>query len=274
MEKILKSDIRLENLELGVFTPRKSFDQKYIDDLAESVESEGQLKPIIVRYNPENPDKYQVIDGEHRVKALKKLGRFTIRAEIRPITEQEALFLAMRVNQIHGKRLEALEESFHIKRMMEEQKLSQQQIATKFRRSQSWVSHRLALVEALSEEAKKKISSRLLTSEHAYIVSTVPKEKQDKIVDFVAREKPSVKETKFLVDLVKEQPSKAQELLEKDKDHLRAEMKHEEVVKTAERMQEVIGGKDQKQWVEEHVCIDCGKHFRISWKDGLIEWMD
>lgn len=273
-EDVFTANLRVEELELGAFTPRLQFDPKYVEELAEDIRRNGQQKPIICRVHPEKSDVYQVIDGEHRVRAATKLEHSLIRAEVKQLGNEEALFLAMRINQIHGKRLEPLEEALHIKKMMETQKLSQQQIADKFRKTQSWVSQRLALDEALSEEAKKNVMNRFITSTHAYHIAKVPKEKQDKIVEFVSKEKPSVKETKFLIDLVKEEPSKAEELLEKDKDYLKAEMKHEEVVETAERMEEVIVGKERKQWVEEHVCIDCGKHFRINWMDGLIEWLD
>jgi ParB family chromosome partitioning protein len=73
-EELLTANIRLATLETGVFSPRKTFSQRYIDQLAEDIEKEGQLKPIIVRPHPEKPNVYQIVDGEHRVRAFRKLG--------------------------------------------------------------------------------------------------------------------------------------------------------------------------------------------------------
>jgi ParB family chromosome partitioning protein len=234
---VLTTNLRVEELDLGFFTPRLQFDPKYIEELAEDIQNNGQQKPIICRLHPEKPNVYQVIDGEHRVRAVRKLGRSLIRAEVKTLTDEEAMFLALRINQLHGKRLEPLEEALHIKKMMEKQKLSQQQIATKFRRTQAWVSERLNLVTRLSPKVQEKVIAQAIKSKHAYEISKLPEDEQEKVAEFVSKEKPSVKETKFLIELVKEQPSKAKELLEKDKDHLRAEMKHGEVIETAKRLE-------------------------------------
>ncbi len=120
MSEVLTVNLELEQLEMDVFSPRKAFSEGYIEELAESIEREGQLKPIIVRAHPTRPNVYQVIDGEHRIRALRKLGRSVVRAEVRRLSDEEAYMLAIRVNEMHGKRLEELEEGLHIKRMMEQ----------------------------------------------------------------------------------------------------------------------------------------------------------
>jgi ParB family chromosome partitioning protein len=270
-EDVLTTKLNVKDLELGVFTPRKSFDQKYIDDLAESIKHEGQQKPIICRPHPEKSNVYQVIDGEHRVRAVRKLERSLIRAEVKTLSDEEAMYLALYINQIHGKRLELMEEALHIKRMIDEQKLTQQDIASKFKRSQTWVSRRLSLIDSLSDGVKDKIMRRRIKTSHAVELVSLPEEKQDKLASFVEKQKPNIKETRFLVGLVKEQPSKAQELLEKDKDHLRAEMKHEEVIETAVRFDELIRSA-KEPWQEEHVCVNCGFKFKINWEEGTIQW--
>lgn len=52
VSEVLTTNIRLESLETAVFSPRKNFSMRYIDELAEDIEREGQLKPIIVRPHP------------------------------------------------------------------------------------------------------------------------------------------------------------------------------------------------------------------------------
>ncbi|MBS7633840.1 ParB N-terminal domain-containing protein [Candidatus Bathyarchaeota archaeon] len=55
MSEVLTVNLKLEQLETDVFSPRKSFSDGYIEELAESIEREGQLKPIIVRAHPASP---------------------------------------------------------------------------------------------------------------------------------------------------------------------------------------------------------------------------
>ncbi|MDI6847226.1 MAG: ParB N-terminal domain-containing protein, partial [Candidatus Bathyarchaeia archaeon] len=73
MSEILTVNLRLADLETGVFSPKKVFSQGYNDELADSIQKEGQLKPIVVRPHPSKPDCWQVIDGEHRIRVLEKL---------------------------------------------------------------------------------------------------------------------------------------------------------------------------------------------------------
>ena len=270
---VLAVNLRIEELELGVFSPRLQFDPKYIEELAEDIKNNDQQKPIICRPHPEKPNVYQVIDGETRIRALKQNASSLVRAEVRKLSDEEAIFLAMKINEMHGKRLNPIEEGLHIKRMIETQNLSEQQVAGGLKKSQHWVSDRLSLVYSLSSKVQGDVSNRLLTSTHAMQISKLPEEEQqEKVATYVKREKPSVKETKFLVNLVKESPSEAEEILSKKKTHLEAKMKHEEVIETSKRLEEVMIGKDRKQWIKDHTCVDCGRKFKILWKDGLIEW--
>jgi ParB family chromosome partitioning protein len=269
---VLTTNLSIAELELSMFTPRLQFDAKYIDELAEDIRENGQQKPIICRPHPEKPNVYQVVDGETRVRALKQNASSSVRAEVRKLSDKEAMYLALHINQLHGKRLHDIEEALHIQKMMAKQNLSEQDIARRLKRSQSWVSRRLTLVTALSPKAKNNAMARGITSSHARHISKLPNKDQDRVVDYVAREKPSVKEIEYLVEKMQEEPSKAEQLLTKDKLHLKADMKHGEVMETSKRLEEVIAGKDRKQWVQDHVCVDCGKRFRIIWKEGTIEW--
>ncbi len=263
-------NIPLSKLQLGVYTPRTSYKPAYIRELAESIDNEGQHKPIIVQFKEDK--EYPVIDGEYRVRAVTRLGHSLIRAEVKQLSDEEALFLALHINEMHGKRLDVIEEANHLQKMIDQYGYSHRKLAQKVHRPQSWVTQRLGLINRLAPEVKEKVITQVIAPTQVRSIVTLPKEEQKKVAEFVERENPTIKETQFLVDLVKEEPSKAEELLEKDRDSLKAEMKHEEIVETKERLEEVIIGKDRKQWVEEHVCMGCGKHFRINWREGTVEW--
>ncbi len=97
-EDVLTANLRVEELELGAFTLRLQFDPKYVEEFAEDIRRNGQQKPIICRVHPEKSNVSQVIDGEHRVRAATKLEHSLIRAEVKQLSNEEALFLAMRIN--------------------------------------------------------------------------------------------------------------------------------------------------------------------------------
>lgn len=73
-ENVQGITVELERLELGAFTPRLAFDEGWIKELAEDIKRNGLLKPVIARPHPQKPGFFQVVDGEHRVRALRLLG--------------------------------------------------------------------------------------------------------------------------------------------------------------------------------------------------------
>jgi len=255
--EVFTTNISLADLETSVFSPRRVFNQRYVDELAEDIEREGQLKPIIVRPHPEKDGVYQLVDGEHRVQAMRKLGKYLVRAEVRALTDEEAYFLAMRINQMHGKRLEDLEEGLHIKKMMDEFGYTQTQIAEKFKRSQPWVSYRLRLAERLSPKTKEAFITRVIKTSHARELAELPKEDQPAVVKRVIKDKLSFKDTETLVHAIKKQPESKAEILAKPIN---------EVTSPPTDIKEFIEkhGPEQPQF-KQWKCPECGGEYTISW---------
>ncbi len=212
-DKVGVVSILLEKIELGRLTPRKTFDERYVDELAESIDKEGQFKPIIVRLHPLKKSMFEVIDGEHRVRALRRLGRLYIRAEIRILSDEEADILAMRVNQMHGKRLNELEEGLHIKGLMERYGRTQEQVAESFNRSQQWVSQRLRLAIDSCNELIQAITTRVVNPTIAREVTELPKQDQPEVLEKIIKDKLSSRETALLVKSIKEHPDKKEDVL-------------------------------------------------------------
>jgi ParB family chromosome partitioning protein len=257
MSEVLTVNLKLEQLETDVFSPRKAFSEGYIEELAESIEQEGQLKPIIVRAHPTKLNIYQVIDGEHRIRALRKLGREVVRAEVRRLSDEEAYLLAIRVNQMHGKRLEELEEGLHIKKMMDEFGYTQIEVAEKLKKSQPWVSFRLSLAERLAPETQEALITRVIEIAHAREIAELPKEDQPAVIAKVAEDKLSFKKTEALVHAIKENPENKAEILAKP-------------VEVVAPLPE-----DLQKFVEEHgaehpkfskwTCEVCGTEYIVNW---------
>jgi len=250
-------NLGLELLETDVFSPRKAFSEGYIEELAESIEREGQLKPIIVRPHPSKPNCYQVVDGEHRIHALRKLGHGMVRAEVRRLSDEEAFLLAMRVNEMHGKRLEELEEGLHIKRMMEQFGYTQTDVAERFKKSQPWVSYRLALVERLAPKTREAFITRVIDATHAREIALLPKEDQTDVVTKVVMDKLSSRKTAALVQAIKERPNDKEEILAKPV---------EVVAPLPEDLQKFIEehGTEQPKF-SEWTCEVCGAEYVVNW---------
>jgi len=224
--------------------------------LTESIEREGQLKPIIVRPHPSKPDFYQVV-GEHRIRALRKLGHGMVRAEVRRLSDEEAFLLAMRVNEMHGKRLEGLEEGLHIKRMMEQFGYTQADVAERVKKSQPWVSYRLALVERLAPETRKAFITRVIDATHAREIALLPKEDQPAVVTKVVRDKLSSRKTAALVQAIKERPNDKEEVLANPVEIVAP------LPEDLQRFVEEHGARQPK--FSEWVCEVCGAEYVVNW---------
>jgi ParB-like chromosome segregation protein Spo0J len=121
--------------------------------LASSMERFGQILPVIVLRQGDNS--FVLIDGYLRVKALKRCLRDTVMAEIWEGKEEEAL--AQILAQAHSRKWDLLEEAALLRELHDQYHLSQSRIASMVGRKQSWVSGRLALYNALSEDLLESI---------------------------------------------------------------------------------------------------------------------
>ena len=116
--------------------------------LASSIERFGQILPVIVLR--EGVNSFVLIDGYLRVKAMRRCMRDTVIAEIWECREEEALVEVLA--RAHSRKWDLLEEAALIRELHQQYHLSQSRIASLLGRKQGWVSGRLALYHALSED--------------------------------------------------------------------------------------------------------------------------
>jgi len=114
----------------------------------------GQRQPVLVVAG-DAPDRYVLIDGYARVAALSALKRDTVQATVLAVPEVEALVLASRL--AHGRARSALEEGWLLRVLVRDHGVAQAALAAALGRSASWVSRRLALVEALPAAAEAAV---------------------------------------------------------------------------------------------------------------------
>ncbi len=267
MDEVSAVVVSLDSLELGAFTPRLMFDEGWIKELAEDISRNGQLKPIIVRPHPSKPGFYQVIDGEHRVRALGLLGMTQVRAEIRQLSDEEAVFLAMRVNELHGKRLSDLEEGSHMLKLNVEFGWTQEKIAEKLGRSQQWVSDRIRIAKNMSEDLRFYHARGKISLAHAREIAELPREVQPEIVKKVVEEGLSSRETALLTHALRRAEGE-----DERRRVLQAPVKAltEAYEEPARVVETVLSRKEEI--IETFTCPGCGRKATVDWVERKLVW--
>ncbi|ADC73364.1 parB-like partition protein (plasmid) [Thioalkalivibrio sp. K90mix] len=126
---------------------RKTFedDENALQDLAASIADQGVIQPITVRPRKE-PDTYELVAGERRLRASKLAGLESIPAVIRDLTDSEAARVQMTEN-IQRKNLTQIEEAIQIKKDLEQMGGDTEALLRRYNKNQPWLIKRLALVD-------------------------------------------------------------------------------------------------------------------------------
>jgi len=184
--------IKIKDIIIPWYQPREDFDEDYINELAESIKNDGLWTPIMVR---EINGKFELISGNHRIEAIKKLGWDTIEAKIVDFDEDIASILAIKTNFLQ-KNLTELEEAKAIKKIIDKFGFNQSTIAEKLGKSPTWVANRLSLVMKLSKKVRDALSAEKITPTHAISFSALEENDQDVILEYCLQNKWGVNDLK------------------------------------------------------------------------------
>ena len=192
-------ELEVNNLESGVFQPRKHFDQEALLELSNSIKNKGVLQPIIVRSIDGKENCYEIISGERRWRATKLAGIDTIPVIIRNISDIEAIEIALLEN-LQRKDLSVLEEATGYKRLQEEFQYNQQQVADAVCRSRSHIANMLRILE-LPNSIKDMISKNKLSYGHARPLLKV--DNPEEIAYKIVKEKLNVRQVEQIASNIK-----------------------------------------------------------------------
>ena len=137
-------EIPLEYIEVNPFQPRSQFKEEALLELASSIDQLGVIQPITVRKM--GSDLFQLLSGERRFRASKILGLKTIPAYIRLANDQEALEMAL-VENIQRQDLDPIEIAMSYQRLMDEVKLTQDQMSERVGKKRSTIANYLRLLK-------------------------------------------------------------------------------------------------------------------------------
>jgi ParB family chromosome partitioning protein len=149
--------------------PRKEFKNKDLEELAESIDQQGLIQPIIVRKmdDLEEGFEYELIAGERRLRAVRDiLQKDKIQAIVRSVSEENAQEAAITEN-LQRQNLNPIEEAIAIQRLMDMHNLTQEQVGKRLGKSRAYVSNTLRLLR-LDAEIKSMVSSGTLEPSKAW----------------------------------------------------------------------------------------------------------
>lgn len=223
-DRALVEDAQLKKLPLsiiiqGKYQPRKDMNNKALQELAESIRSQGIIQPIVVRAI--DNERYEIIAGERRWRAAQLAGLKEIPVIIRDIPDNAAIAMAL-IENIQRENLNAIEEATALHRLSQEFSLTHQEIATVIGKSRTTVSNLLRLL-TLSTNIKQMVEKGDLEMGHARALLSLDEIHQAKVANQIVLKAMSVRETELyirrLVNLsdVKEPKVKDQNLLQIEK---------------------------------------------------------
>ncbi|HYA18273.1 MAG TPA: ParB/RepB/Spo0J family partition protein [Bryobacteraceae bacterium] len=152
--------------------PRREFDETALMELAQSIELEGIIQPLLVRRV--SPNQYQIIAGERRWRAARMAGLKEVPVIVREANDEKVLELAI-IENIQREDLNPIELALAFQRMAIELGLSHDQIGQKTGKQRVTVTNSLRLLQ-LPEDVQEMVSSRQLSPGHARALLKFPED--------------------------------------------------------------------------------------------------
>ena len=180
------------------YQPRKLLNKQALEDLSRNIKENGILQPLTATRLPNG--KYQLIAGHRRLLAAGKAGLETVPVIILDKSEEEVAVLAV-IENLQREDLNFFEQAMAIQSLMTNLNLTQSAVGHKLSLSQPAVANKLKLLQ-FSKEQQMKILAFNLTERHARAISRLPREKQDKALDYIIRNNLNVSRTDRYVNSV------------------------------------------------------------------------
>lgn len=183
--------ISVELIIPSPYQPRKVFDEEKIDELCQTIKTHGIIQPIVVR---EKAGKFELIAGERRWRAVKKLGMDTVPAIIKGFNDTQTASIAL-IENLQREALTAIEEAEAYQKLIKLHGLTQESLAQRLGKGQSTIANKLRLLN-LSPVIKKELVNRKITERHARaLLSLRDYQLQEKVLREILEKELNVKQT-------------------------------------------------------------------------------
>ena len=154
--------------------PRKHFDEKSLNELAQSISAQGVLQPLVVRKHPKFPNQYELVAGERRWRALKQIDVTQVPVVLRNVSDNEILEVSLLEN-IQRENLTVIEEAQSYHDLLQIHGYTQEELAKKLGRDRSTIANMLRLLQ-LPSALKNDLETGRISSGHARSILSLPNE--------------------------------------------------------------------------------------------------
>jgi len=207
--EVINKDTELQNLPIeqlhpGKYQPRKDMSAEALDDLSNSIKSQGIIQPIVVR--PISEHSYEIIAGERRWRAAQLAELDMVPCLIKQVPDESAVAIAL-IENIQREDLNAMEEAIALERLLIEFELTHQEVADAVGKSRTTVTNLLRL-NNLNSEVKTLLEHGDIEMGHARALLALDNDIQTNTARVVVAKELTVRETEALIKKV-QQPPKA-----------------------------------------------------------------
>jgi ParB family chromosome partitioning protein len=190
------TEVAISAVELNPHQPRTHFDDDALAELAASIRAVGVLQPLLVRSL--RPGVYQLIAGERRLKAAQRAGLTHVPIIARDTTDAGSAEQAL-IENIHREDLGPLEEAAAYQQLIEDFRLTHDQLATRVGKNRATISNALRLL-ALPASVQQLIADRRLSAGHAKVLlSVTDRAQQERLAQQIVKDGLSVRATEAAI---------------------------------------------------------------------------
>jgi ParB family transcriptional regulator, chromosome partitioning protein len=194
--------IPIDHIVPNRFQPRTIFDEEKIEELARTIHIHGIIQPIVVREFA--IDQYEIIAGERRFRAMKKLGWTEAPAIIKNLSDTETASVAL-IENLQREELSPIEEAMAYGKLLELHNLTQEALAQRLGKGQSTVANKLRLLK-LPQPIQEALLNKIITERHARaLIPLKEPEKQVALLAEIIEKNFNVKQTEERVAKMLEQ---------------------------------------------------------------------
>lgn len=187
--------IPVEEIVPNPYQPRTVFDDEKIDELCQTIRTHGLIQPIVVRIRD---GRYELIAGERRLRATKKLGMDRIPAIVKEFNDSQTASIAL-IENLQREGLTSIEEAVAYQKLIDLHNLTQESLAQRLGKGQSTIANKLRLLH-LPQEIQDALLSRQVTERHARaLIPLKDAEMQNKVLQEILEREWNVKQTEVRV---------------------------------------------------------------------------
>ena len=235
--------LKIEQIRTSRYQPRLTFSEEKSQELARSIREQGVIQPVLVRMV--DNDRYELIAGERRLRAVKSLGLTEIPAIVRRVADADVLEMSI-IENIQREELNALEEAKAYRRLAQEFGHTQDLIANRVGKDKTSISNLLRLLN-LPEKIQDYLANNLISFGHAKALLSIHDDKrQELLCEKIVKNGLSVRQTEQLTGGGKRAKGKPAGRKEQDN----------ELRSIEEKLQQTLGTKVRIHHGKKRGCIE------------------